>query len=109
MKKYIAMLLLVALVLPCLMACSDATVESKRTYVSYVDSKGFAAQIDGLGSVYVLYPKASESIRVNDDVSINYRSDRIRQEKGIITFGGSEPFAYEWIIEKVEAVDIQGN
>lgn len=109
MKKYIAILLLLALVLPCLMACSDATVESTRTYVSHVDSKGFAAQIDGLGSVYILYPNASETIRINDDVSINYRSDRIRQEKGIITFGGSQTFAYEWIIEKVEAVDIQNH
>lgn len=109
MKKYIAMLLLIALLLPCLMACSDATVVSERTYVSHVDSKGFAAQIDGLGSVYILYPNASDSIRINDDVSINYRSDRIHQEKGIVTFGDSQTFAYEWIIEKVEAVNIQNH
>ncbi|MBQ9762491.1 MAG: hypothetical protein IJV82_05365 [Oscillospiraceae bacterium] len=109
MKKFIALLLLIALVLPCLMACSDTKVLSQQMYVSHVDSKGFAGQIDGLGSVYILYPKASDSIQVNDFISINYRSDKISQEKGFINFGSNQTFNYEWIIEKIETVNVRGH
>lgn len=107
MKRCFALLLILALVLSWTAACSDATVESCHLYVSHVDDKGFAGQVDGLGSVYIRYKNASDSIHTNDFVSLNYRSDRISQEKGIIHFRSGQSFAYEWIIDKVDAVNVQ--
>ena len=107
MKRFIAILLVLIAALPCLSACSNATIVSERMYVSHVDSMGFAAQIDGLGSVYIKYPNASSTINLNDSVSISYRSDRLHQEKGVINFVDGQAFTYEWVIEKVETLELQ--
>lgn len=107
MKRCFALLLILALALSWTAACSDATVESCHLYVSHVDDKGLAGQIDGMGSVYIHYKNASSSIHVNDYITVSYRSDRITQEKGIIHFRSGQNFAYEWIIDKVDAVNVQ--
>ena len=105
MKRFFALVLI--LVMPWIAACSDATVESCHLYVSHVDDKGLAGQIDGMGSVYIHYKNASSSIHVNDYITVSYRSDRITQEKGIIHFRSGQTFSCDWIIEKVDTLTVQ--
>lgn len=107
MKRFFALVLILILVMPWIAACSDATVESCHLYVSHVDDKGLAGQIDGMGSVYIHYKNASSSIHVNDYVTVSYRSDRITQEKGIIHFRSGQTFSCDWIIEKVDTLTVQ--
>lgn len=107
MKRFFALVLILILVMPWIAACSDATVESCHLYVSHVDDKGLAGQIDGMGSVYIYYKNASSSIHVNDYVTVSYRSDRITQEKGIIHFRSGQTFSCDWIIEKVDTLTVQ--
>lgn len=107
MKRFFALVLILILVMPWIAACSDATVESCHLYVSHVDDKGLAGQIDGMGSVYIHYKNASSSIHVNDYITVSYRSDRITQEKGIIHFRSGQTFSCDWIIEKVDTLTVQ--
>ena len=105
MKKIIIPLIAFSLMLALLLGCGPKT-ETARMYVSYVDSRGFAGHIDGIGTVFVEYSDADKKIDVCDTVEIRFSEEALTAEIGSVTAITGNPFIYEWMITFPEKVTV---
>lgn len=100
MKRILFIILAMVL---CLSLFSGCATTKAYCYVRRVTEDGIITNIDNLGSVFVKYENAQQSIKPYDTVVIKYKDINLTKTSGYIVIKEEKVF-YSYILEEVQSL-----